>query len=234
MRLVVISSNGSPPFAIKLKQVGGLKQLARTPYMRNLWAIMTKFNTLPTDPTFRELSDSQIDLLIYSMVEDRREQDLASRGLTADGDYYDTSFDDEVWNRDVGEWDVLKEGHDPNDIARQVEELTKEADRRNLASKFDNLDEYNKFREAGGETARESEVSQHIERQLRLAQEKAKMLEATSSKKKDFVDDSTIPEVQDKSNAQDQISKLDKQVMENAISLFNGNSEDDDEDFTML
>ncbi|MDP4414871.1 hypothetical protein QR503_27240, partial [Escherichia coli] len=63
-------------------------------------------------------------------------------------------------------------------IARQVEELTKEEDRINLMSKFDSLDEYNAYLEAGGKTARESEVEQYIDKQIRAAQEKARNIEA--------------------------------------------------------
>src|SRR5690606_24822189 len=112
-----------------------------------LWGIMNKFQVLPTNEDFRKLSDDQIELILYSMQEDARELELAKKGLTVDSEYYDSSFEDEVWNRPVGDWEVLRDGHDPDDIARQVEELTRQEDLKNLASKFDSLEEYNAYLE---------------------------------------------------------------------------------------
>lgn len=187
---------------------------------------MKTFGVLPTNKDFRKLTDAQIDLILYSMEEDHREAELASKGLAVDSEYYDSSFEDEVWNRPVGEWEVLKEGHDPDEIARQVEELTKEEDLKNLMSKFDSLDEYNAYLEAGGKTVRESDVEQYIERQLQAAQEKAKALEM--QKKKGLVDDRDRPEVNDKSETN--LAELDKDAIEKAIKLFN----EEDDDYTIL
>lgn len=200
--------------------------------MRNLWLIMKTFNVLPTNPDFRALSDDQVELLLYSIEEDYREAELARKGLSADSDYYDSSFEEEVWNKDVGDWEVLKDGHDPDDIARQVEELTKEEDRINLMSKFDSLDEYNAYLEAGGKTARESEVEQYIDKQIRAAQEKARNIEAAKRANggKVLVDDKDLTEISEKS---DGIDDLDKGAIEKAIKLFN-DEDDDDDGYTIL
>lgn len=194
--------------------------------MRNLWGIMTKFNVLPTNEDFRKLSDMQIDLMIYSTQEDHREMELARKGIQVDSQHYDSSFEEEVWNRNVGDWEVLKPGHDPNDIARQVEELTKAEDRKNLAMKFDSLDDYNAYLEAGGKTTRESEVEQYINKQLAMAEEKAQRYAAAGGKK--LVDD--IAKAGERTNLPD----LDKAAIDKSIALFNQSNDDDDDDFTML
>jgi hypothetical protein len=203
--------------------------LSRTPYMRNLWMIMKTFNVLPTNDEFRNLSDDQIDLILFNMMEDNREMEMARKGLTTDSQHYDSSFEEEVWNKAEGEWDVLKEGHDPNDIARQVDQLTREEERKNLAMKFDSLEEYNAFREAGGKTGRESEIDEYISRQIAIAEEKALRLEATKGKKK-LVNDTDLPEIANNNPLGKSVTDLDKEAMDKSIALFNAQ----DDDFTEI
>lgn len=193
--------------------------------MRNLWALLTKFQTLPTDEGFRELSDLQVDLMLYSMTEDAREIERARRGVTGEEDHYDSSFEDEVWNKPVGEWEVLKDGHDPNEIARQVEALTAEKDRKDLAGRFDGLEDYNEHIENGGMTSRESEVSAHIARQLAKAEERAQELTRGKPSGKRFIDDTELAGESDEG-----YNPLDKAKMDRAIAMF----EDDDDEFTVL
>ncbi|AMQ66604.1 tail assembly chaperone [Bacillus phage Shbh1] len=191
---------------------------------------MKTFNVLPTNEDFRKLTDDQIDFILYSLEEDHREAELARKGLTPDSDYFDSSFEEEVWNKDVGDWEVLKEDHDPNDIARQVEQLTRDEDLKNLASKFDSLEEYNDYLASGGKTARETEVEQHINRNIEEAIRKAKAIEAAKKGKqgKALVDDRDI--VEDHSSPS--LSDLDKEAMDKAIDLFN--AEHDDDDYTEI
>jgi hypothetical protein len=197
--------------------------------MRNLWMIMKTFNVLPTNDEFRNLSDDQIDLILFNMMEDNREMEMARKGLTTDSQHYDSSFEEEVWNKAEGEWDVLKEGHDPNDIARQVDQLTREEERKNLAMKFDSLEEYNAFREAGGKTGRESEIDEYISRQIAIAEEKALRLEATKGKKK-LVNDTDLPEIANNNPLGKSVTDLDKEAMDKSIALFNAQ----DDDFTEI
>lgn len=184
---------------------------------------------MPTNPDFRALTDRQIDLMILSLNEDHREMELARKGLTVDSEHFDSTFEEEVWNRDVGDWEILKDGHDPDDIARQVEELTRAEDRKNLAMKFDSLDEYNAYLEAGGKTTRETEVEQYINKQIQAAEEKARRLAATSGKK-DLVDDQDRPESD--SALTDRLPDIDKAAIDKSIALFN--AQDDDDDFSTL
>lgn len=205
-----------------------MERLARTPYMRNLWLIMKTFNVLPTNKDFRELSDDQIDMMIYSFKEDAREAELNRKGLTVESEHFDASFEEEVWNADVGKWEVLKEGHDPNEIAKQVEMLTRKEDLKNLAGKFDSLEEYNKYLEEGGKPAREMDVERHIDKQIALAMEKAKQLEAVGGDRK-LIDDRDRPEVANNSALSDNKPSLDKDAIDKSIALFN--SMDDDDEF---
>ncbi|UPI11834.1 hypothetical protein [Bacillus phage SBSphiJ4] len=205
-----------------------MERLARTPYMRNLWLIMKTFNVLPTNKDFRELSDDQIDMMIYSFKEDAREAELARKGLTVESEHFDASFEEEVWNADVGKWEVLKEGHDPNEIAKQVEMLTRKEDLKNLAGKFDSLEEYNKYLEEGGKPAREMDVERHIDKQIALAMEKARQLEAVGGDRK-LIDDRDRPEVANNSALSDSNQSIDKDAIDKSIALFN--SMDDDDEF---
>lgn len=142
--------------------------------MRALWAVMDKFNVLPTDERFRNLSDYQMEMIFLSMEEDARQQNLRAKGLTVESDYFDSSYEDEVANKPDGEWEILKEGHDADDIARQVEEMTNAEELKKLYSKFEGLEEYNQYREEGGQTGREMQVSEYIKRQIEKAKERAR------------------------------------------------------------
>ena len=194
--------------------------------MRNLWAIMTKFNVLPSNEDFRKLTDAQIDLILYSMEEDYREMERASKGIQVDSEHYDSSFEDEVWNRDVGDWEVLKEGHDPDEIARQVEALTRAEDLKNLSTRFDGLEEYSDYLAAGGKTVRETEVEQYINRQLALAEEKARRLSINDGK---VVESDT-----EIAGERDSLPELDKEAIARSIALFNQQQDDEDDEYTML
>lgn len=213
-------------FAYRVKALGGLKTLARTQYMRNLWGVMKTFNTMPTNPDFRALTDDQITLMIHSLNEDHRELELARKGLTVDSEHYDTAFEDEVWNKEDGEWEILREGHDADKIAKQVEALTRKEDQANLDTKFSGLDEYNEYREAGGKTTRETEVEQYINKRIAEAYEKARELEGARGKGK-LIDDKDRPEANGALN--DNMADLDKDAIEQAISMFN-----DDDDYAEL
>lgn len=199
--------------------------------MRNLWAILKTFNTLPTNEDFRSLTDDQIDMMLLSMNEDHREMELARKGLQVDSSHFDTDFDEQIWSKDVGDWEVLREGHDPNSIAQQIEELTRAEDRKNLAMKFDTLEEYNDHLAAGGKTTRETEVEQYINKQIAEAEEKAKRLAATGNgTKKALIDDQDRPEAA--SPLSDSLPDIDKDAIDKSIALFN--SLDEDDDFTLV
>lgn len=200
--------------------------------MRNLWLLMKTFNTLPTNKDFLALSDDQINMMIYSLQEDGREMELARKGISVDAEYYDADFDEEVWNKPVGEWEVLREGHDADEIARQVAELTRDEDLRNLASRFDGVDEYSKFVEESGKTARQSEVEQYIDRQLAGALEKAHKISAAG--KGAMVDDQDLVGASNNPALGESSVDLDKDAIDRSIAMFNSMDDDDDDDFAHL
>lgn len=181
---------------------------------------MKEFRTLPTDERFKELSHDQIDLIGYSMMEDHRLMELARKGLAIDSEHYDSDFDEEVWNKEAGDWDVLKPGHDADKIAQQIAEATKAEDLKNLASKFDSLDDYNAHLEAGGKTAREMEVSDYIDQQIANAYEKAQRIARAGGKH--LVDDAFL------AGETEEVNSLDKAAMDKSIALFNQQDEDDE------
>ncbi|MGV3094579.1 hypothetical protein ACEE58_11380 [Streptococcus pluranimalium] len=198
--------------------------------MRNLWMIMKTFNVLPTDERFRNLTDDQVELIMESMVEDARIAELHRKGLTVDAQYYDDDFDEEVWSKPEGEWEILRPGHDPDEIYRQVQEITKSEDLENLDTKFDSLQEYNDYLEGGGKPVRETEVEQYINQRIAEAEDKARRL---SYEGKKAIDDKDRPKVADNNALSDNnTSDLDKQAIDDGIALFN--SMDDDDDFTPL
>lgn len=207
--------------------------------MRNMWFLMKTFKVLPTNKDFRNLTDDQIDLMILSVTEDNVEAERARKGLTSDSDHQDTSFEEEVWTRDVGDWEVTKEGHDPEDIAKQIEKLTKEEDLKNLHSKFDSLDDYNKYLEEGGKTTRETEVEEYIDRQIKMAREKSEAMEMhKQGVERRLADDREDTGIREEGTQG--LQELDKKALEDTIKLFNEDEEnkedddDDDDEYTLI
>jgi hypothetical protein len=201
---------------------------------------MKKFSVLPTNEDFQKLSDSQIEWILYSMQEDHKEQERARKGLAVDSQFYDTDYEQDVMKKDIKEWDVLKEGHDADEIAKQVNEMTKPEDRDNLSSKFDGLGEYNEHLEQGGKSGRESEVDDFIKKQLKVAEQRARDLEKAGKKGK-LVDDRDRPEASgDAMRDESKFGELDKTVMDRAIDKFerkdrrDDNDPDPDDDFSIL
>ncbi|AEZ50427.1 putative RNA polymerase [Bacillus phage BCPG3] len=193
--------------------------------MRNMWVLMKTLNMPPTDPRFLALDDAQVELMLYSLEEDAKAIERARKGVQVEDENFDSSFDDEVWNKPNGEWELVKKGHDMDDIARQVNAMTAAKDRADLEGKFDGIDGYNEHLENGGMTSREAEVSNHIANQLAKAEQRARELESGAASK-DFIDDrERAGEV-----VMDEEHRLNKQAMDAAIAAF----EDDDDDYDVL
>lgn len=69
-----------------------MDKLAKTIYSRNLWTIMKKFNVLPSDHAFQNLTDSHIAYIISNMLIDNREEELISKGIDPSTHVEDDSF----------------------------------------------------------------------------------------------------------------------------------------------
>lgn len=91
---------------------------------RNMWAIMTKFNKLPTDKTVQDLTQEQIDWVIGNMNYDIKEAKAISQGWEKeDGkSFRDSNFDDFFNNSQ--KMSLVPEGFDMDDVYKQVIELT--------------------------------------------------------------------------------------------------------------
>ncbi|ULF49011.1 tail assembly chaperone [Bacillus phage Darren] len=212
-------------FESKVKQYGGLKQLAKEPYMRNMWVLIKTLNMPPTDPRFLALDDAQVELMLYSLEEDAKAIERARRGVQVEDENFDSSFDDKIWNKAAGEWQMVEDGHDMDEIARQVNAMTAAKDRADLEGKFDGIEGYNEHLENGGMTSREAEVSNHIANQLAKAEQRARELESGATSNKDFIDDrERAGEV-----VMDEEHRLNKQAMDEAIAAF-----EDDDDYDVL
>ena len=70
-----------------------MDKLAKTIYSRNLWTVMKKFNVLPSDPAFQNLTDSHIAYIISNMLIDNREEELIRKGIDPSTHVEDDSFE---------------------------------------------------------------------------------------------------------------------------------------------
>ena len=70
-----------------------MDKLAKTIYSRNLWTVMKKFNVLPSDPAFQNLTDSHIAYIISNMLIDNREEELIRKGIDPSTHVDDDSFE---------------------------------------------------------------------------------------------------------------------------------------------
>ena len=87
---------------------------------------MEKFNVLPTDERFKNLTSEQFNYIFTNMELDIKEQERANKGLknTIEDD------DDSWFYEDSETFEPLKEEHDEEDLARQVDNLLTETDRK--------------------------------------------------------------------------------------------------------
>nr|DAG96510.1 MAG TPA: tail assembly chaperone [Herelleviridae sp.] len=83
---------------------------------RTYWAIMKKFNVLPTDERFQNLSIYQINFIIESMNLDAREEERARRGLDHVAEDDDTSW----YNSSSEDFEPVPDFLDADDIATQA------------------------------------------------------------------------------------------------------------------
>lgn len=171
-------------------EIGGIDQLVKTNQGRNMWAIMKQFNVLPTDKRLQEMNKEQISFVILSMNEDNKELDRARRGVTLDSDYADKEFDKEVAQA-TGDWKIMKDGQDPEEIYKQVVDKTHNSEyeerlnERLNTAKTTRTDAKNRELEA---------VSQYMAEQFDKAQERAKRLKKTTVNTDDLVDDIDLDE----------------------------------------
>ena len=128
--MVRILTSGQVDFADDLDKVGGTKSLAREPYARNLWAIMSKFNVLPTDKRFQDLTEMQVSLLIEEMNIDS--QFARGKDPLSDDYSYDETFDEDY---------ELSSEEEQESVAKQLEAMRPDKLKQSMDVKVENLDD---------------------------------------------------------------------------------------------
>lgn len=128
--MVRILTSGQVDFADDLDKVGGTKSLAREPYARNLWAIMSKFNVLPTDKRFQDLTEMQVSLLIEEMNIDS--QFARGKDPLSDDYTYDETFDENY---------ELPSDEEQESVAAQLEAMRPDKLKQSMDVKVENLDD---------------------------------------------------------------------------------------------
>lgn len=180
-----------------------------------MWRIMEKFGVLPTDERFQNLNDEQVGFILESMRLDNKEESLAARGVDAKNHFEDD--DDSFWNVPIEDFVALKEEHDEQDIAKQVEELVGKESMQKARERFNSTEEYNKFLESGGKLARQMEVDNYIDERLKSVYDEAKELEEAQAQGRPI----------NRKEHEINLKPTEVDTIQEAIELFNGDEEDD-------
>ena len=200
-----------------------METLVKTNTSRNMWTIMKEFKVLPTNPDFQALTDDQVGFIIGNMNKDAEIAALIAKGIDPDSQVTDS--DTTWWDTPIDEFDP--KGNldiDESDIAKQLEELTSEDDRRKLAKISEGNQEWADYLEEEG-NANEMLSTEHIiQENLRKAMDEAKMLESTGTSN---WGKPRVSEEEEKKAAE--FEPLTQEGIEEAFKLFEG-QEDVEED----
>lgn len=188
---------------------------------------MKEFKVLPTDERFINLTDDQIGFILHNMGYDAKLEEQAMKGIKADS-YYEDESDD--WDVDINEFEIIKDGHDENDIANQVEKLTSKEDIKKARERYSTVEEWNEFLDSGVKLAEDVEKETYMQEQLKKVFAEAEELNSLGKVKETEgikVEKHIEP-----------ININDTSDLKEAIDLFNGTEDsynlptsDDDEDF---
>lgn len=207
----MIGWNSNQPFVTRkdIQDLGGMRSVAKNPYGRNMWRIMDKFQVLPTDERFQNLSPDQIEYIFANMEMDMKEEARRARGLknTIEDD------DDSWWYEDSETFEPLKEEHDEEDLAKQVDSLLTETERRKKEERI-KADDYSEEEQRQIKENHQNDIRSYIDKQLEELDD-----EVNNGKVKEEKPSRVAPE------------DMTKDDMESAINLFNGDIEDEDDFF---
>lgn len=218
----------------EVDELGGMDRLVKNPLSRNLWHIMKEFKVLPTDERFVNLSDEQIGFILGNMVYDNKLEEQARKGINPDSYFEDE--EDGYWTQDINEFVALKEDHDEEDIAKQVETLTNKEELAKVRERFNSTEEWNDFMEKGGALAERVEKEKYLQEKLdKLFEEAEELNNAGVSRWGE-------PKFKEQTEAVAKLKPLKEDDLQDAISLFNGETDeafsmptvlDDDDDYTI-
>ena len=100
-------------------------RVGRNVLSRNLWRIADKFKVLPTNEDFQKLTPEQVDWIVINMNLDAKEEARARSGKDPNEIFDD--HDTEWLDTPITEFEPVKEEHDAEEIARQVDAMTSNA-----------------------------------------------------------------------------------------------------------
>lgn len=204
----MISKNGWTRFTTDITIVGGVEKASKSPYSRNLWRIMEKFQVLPSDPNFQNLTDLQVQFIMENMLQDAKEKERALKGNSQE--YYED--EDDSWYNDRGEFDPLRDEDDLAALQSHVETVSSKESYEKARARFQSVEEWNKFLEDGGKDAEELQKEQHIQEQLEKA--------FSEAAKRDGISKESVKAPRS--------GKPRNQDIQKAIELFNSEYDDDD------
>lgn len=175
-----------------------------------MWRLMEKFQVLPTDERFQSLSPEQIEYIFANMELDAKEAERRNKGLknTVEDD------DDSWWYEDSNTFEPLREDHDEDELAKQVDSLLTETERRKKEERI-KADDYSEEEQKQIKENHQNDIRDYIDKQIEQLDD-----EVYNGKVKE--DKPTIVNSED----------MTKDDMESAINLFN-EDEDDDEFFNI-
>ncbi|YP_010843766.1 tail protein [Listeria phage WIL-1] len=180
-----------------------------------MWGIMKEFNVLPTDERFRALTEEQINFIYYNKERDYKEAERASRGVSMESEFEDYNSDD-WWEASHEDFQAIQEGHDEDDIAQQVENMTSIEDQKRLRDRFQSHEEYEEFIRNGGKDTRQEMIDEHINNKLKeLFADAEELNKQGLSKWGEVSEMTTIQEA-----VADELEELTSDSVKEAISMF--------------
>lgn len=194
---------------------------------------MDKFQILPTDERFEALTDAQVGFIMANMSQDVKEENLRRKGISPDSHFEDD--DDSWWEQPHNEFEALKADDVEEDIAAQVDSMTRVDDLEKVKARFKNNDDWVKYLENGGAEAKKMATEDHIQEQLKKVYADAAEADKAGISK---WGKSEIRDEEQKANQK--LGELKDGDIQDAIDLFNGDTEDDgiirpsmDDDFSI-
>lgn len=189
---------------------------------------MKKFNVLPTEERWKTMTNDQIEWILYNMEKDVEMEERARKGKALDADYED--YDGSWYDASHEEFNPVRDGHDEEEIARKLAEITTEEDMARLKARWEASQEVDDIRAKGGTTIEEDTINELIANKLQKAIEEAKRIESHGG---DKWGEKTPIELEEEQANQQFKAKLEQDDIQDAIALFEGNTElpSQDDDF---
>lgn len=189
---------------------------------------MKKFNVLPTEERWKTMTNDQIEWILYNMEKDVEMEERARKGKALDADYED--YDGSWYETPHEEFNPVRDGHDEEEIARKLAEITTEEDMARLKARWEASQEVDDIRANGGTTIEEDTINELIANKLQKAIEEAKRIESHGG---DKWGEKTPIELEEEQANQQFKTKLEQDDIQDAIALFEGNTElpSQDDDF---